>query len=215
MPAGLGLRPRTVTAVENYERPAWRFQVLVADGTLEVDKWQLRQVVMRLSPSALVDLGRRRGLRGRGWLRLRVKLSQGRAQGIEARGVGKSIVSMARRIAAVTAASSSSVRSIVGTTRIVSADILPSKAASCRAGGPRASAVCRPFPLPRGAGAGTGGKDVADCGNSHTRSATTHCRYAARFPPVPAFQGQTSALSRLSIGAKKRPPEGGLFNCSR
>ena len=44
-----------------------------------------------------------------------------------------------------------------------------------------------PVPLPRGAGAGTGGKDVADCGKSHTRSATTRHRYTAGFPRMPAL----------------------------
>ena len=46
----------------------------------------------RLSSSPLVDFGRRRGLRERGWLCGRVELSQRRAQRIEPRGVGKSVV---------------------------------------------------------------------------------------------------------------------------
>ena len=46
----------------------------------------------RLSPRPLVDFGRRRGLRERGRLWGRLELSQRRAQRIEARGVGKSVV---------------------------------------------------------------------------------------------------------------------------
>ena len=73
----------------------------------------------RLSPRALVGFGWRRGLSARAWLGAAASNFPSAARSGSSRGACGNLSSLtARRIAAVTAASSSAVRLIVGTARI-------------------------------------------------------------------------------------------------